>query len=57
MIDNIHDFKDHATAIIGLDLSEFFDYLIHKYQLSKFNIAFQNDLQRTQDIRLSSMKS
>jgi hypothetical protein len=42
MIDNILDFKDHATSVIGDDLTEFFDYLINKYSLSKLSITNNN---------------
>jgi hypothetical protein len=35
MMDNMLDFKDHAQAILGQELDDVFNYIIHKYNLSK----------------------
>ena len=44
MIDNILDFKDHATALIGIDISEFISYIINKHSLCK-KFLYIKDLQ------------
>ncbi|CDW81378.1 UNKNOWN [Stylonychia lemnae] len=43
IIDNILDFKDHATAIVGLNLNEYFDYIINRYSLrnSRHTLKFE----------------
>ena len=45
MIDNIYDFKDHATSVLGCDISDFISYLINKHSLSKliFRLMFDRE--------------
>ena len=52
MIDNILDFKDHATATIGIDISDFISYIVNKHSLSKKFLCI-NELQYLERTRHS----